>query len=348
MKDPVRFSILVPVYNVQDHLKACVESILCQSFPNYEVILLNDGSTDNSGELCDACAKQSPRARVVHQENAGQLQTRWRLLAQARGEFVWFVDSDDFIREDALTVLNQGITESGADLVVFKFTHVYATGKTRVEQPLFEPNRLFQGKERAELHALMVSSDRLNSMCRKVMRTELVRSDINYESFGRLQYSEDLLQSLHPLDQARRVLYLDEALYFYRHNPQSITWLFNPQKWTDIERVTDVVLQYASKWDLPEPVVRRHFLHRATGILDALIRMVCGAGTITEQRKAFMAARDHKFTIRTIERVGLLGSGLRNRTLWALFVKRQFALFTVTVRAWKQILQPVKSHWLRS
>lgn len=94
--DKAFFSIIVPVYNVQDYLEECVQSVLRQDFGNYELILVDDGSTDRSGELCDALALRDERIRVLHQENQGASAARNNGLRHACGKYILFLDSDDF------------------------------------------------------------------------------------------------------------------------------------------------------------------------------------------------------------------------------------------------------------
>lgn len=105
MKNP-HFSIIVPVYKTEAYLARCVESIRQQDFEDFELILVNDGSPDNCPKMCDEFAKQDPRITVVHQENAGVSAARNAGLAIAKGEWVWFVDSDDYIKQGALSILS--------------------------------------------------------------------------------------------------------------------------------------------------------------------------------------------------------------------------------------------------
>lgn len=125
------FSVILPVYNVEKYLAECMESILKQTYEDYEVILVNDGSKDNSGSLCDGYAKRDERVRVIHKANGGASDTRNVGLENARGEYVVYVDSDDYITSDTfLAELAEEIQKSGSDIVLYKFTKLYdETGK---------------------------------------------------------------------------------------------------------------------------------------------------------------------------------------------------------------------------
>ncbi|HAQ0795523.1 TPA: glycosyltransferase, partial [Enterococcus faecium] len=100
-----RISIIVPVYNVEKYLKKCVDSILGQTFTDFELLLIDDGSTDNSGSICDELAKTDNRIKVIHKENGGLSDARNIGIEVAKGDFIGFIDSDDYIDEDMYAFL---------------------------------------------------------------------------------------------------------------------------------------------------------------------------------------------------------------------------------------------------
>lgn len=113
------FSIIVPVYKTEEYLHKCVSSILEQSFGDFELILVDDGSPDQCPELCDNFARQDDRIKVIHKENGGVSSARNAGIAVATGEYIWFVDSDDYILPDALAILENAMEEERADLYAF-------------------------------------------------------------------------------------------------------------------------------------------------------------------------------------------------------------------------------------
>lgn len=112
-------SVIIPVYNVEAYLKQCVDSVLTQTYQQYEVILVDDGSTDRSGQICDDYAALDDRIHVIHQKNSGLSDARNAGLDAAKGAFVYFLDSDDWIEADALAALAKTITSENADVVFF-------------------------------------------------------------------------------------------------------------------------------------------------------------------------------------------------------------------------------------
>lgn len=122
-------SIITPVYQVEQYLPQCLDSILAQTYPHWELILVDDGSKDQSGEICDEYAKKDGRIRVIHTENRGAGAARNTGFAHATGEYVVFVDSDDYISENMIERLYMTIHKSKYDLVVCNFLRTYPDGK---------------------------------------------------------------------------------------------------------------------------------------------------------------------------------------------------------------------------
>lgn len=122
------FSFIVPIYKVEQYLRKCLDSISFQSFKDWEALLIDDGSPDNSGLICDEYAKKDARFRVFHKENGGVSSARNLGLENARGEWVWYVDPDDWIAEDALTLLANTIHKKDTDCIIFGITYYDENG----------------------------------------------------------------------------------------------------------------------------------------------------------------------------------------------------------------------------
>ena len=123
---PPAVSIIVPVYNAERTVGRCIESILNQEYTDFELLLVNDGSTDSSGGLCDSYAARDQRVRVFHKENAGVSNARNLALAQARGTYLQFLDSDDWITPEATLSLVRAAEDHQCDLVISDFYRVVA------------------------------------------------------------------------------------------------------------------------------------------------------------------------------------------------------------------------------
>ena len=118
MKNPY-LSIIVPVYNVEEYIQKCINSILSQNYLDFELILIDDGSTDNSGKICDEFASENKKIKVIHQENGGLSNARNTGIKNAVGHYLWFIDSDDWIVGNAFSIIVQELKENNLEMLGF-------------------------------------------------------------------------------------------------------------------------------------------------------------------------------------------------------------------------------------
>ena len=126
--DYMKFSILIPVYNDEKYIKKTLLSALNQTYEKIEIIIINDGSTDNSGNIINQIAKTDNRIRVINQENRGICYTRDKLINEMKGDYAIFLDGDDFIEEDCCEILNNVLKENDVDLITFDYNIIYLDG----------------------------------------------------------------------------------------------------------------------------------------------------------------------------------------------------------------------------
>lgn len=203
-------SVIVPVYNVADYLPACMDALLCQSCQSWEIILVDDGSTDGkSGALCDAYAEQHPElVRVIHQANGGLGAARNTGIETAKGEYLLFVDSDDTLAPEALERLSAWVKESHADMYVFGFCYVTEAGEQAGEPRLSAVTG--QPVTLADEPAMLLDSP---SACFRLWKRELF-ADGTVRFPGRVWY-EDLCTTPKALLRARSIVQKPDALYRY-------------------------------------------------------------------------------------------------------------------------------------
>ncbi|MBQ6421434.1 MAG: glycosyltransferase family 2 protein [Clostridia bacterium] len=252
----MKFSIIVPVYNAEAYLPACVESVLQQRCPDFEMILVDDGSDAPTAALCDALAKDSPQIRVLHQQNAGQLISRLNGVAAAEGEYCLFLDADDLLAGDCLQTLADAIKRYRApDMIVYSFFYEEPDGERRQADKLFASERIFRKEEKTELYALFFKGSGLNNVWTKaVKRSVFSGAHPDYGPFTALRCAEDRLQSMVMVSGADTVVYLPQPLYIYRRFPGSVTRMYTPEA---LDRFNSCVLYPFEKacivrWGLPE------------------------------------------------------------------------------------------------
>ncbi|MDD5864109.1 MAG: glycosyltransferase family 2 protein [Firmicutes bacterium] len=211
-------SVIVPVYNAESYLRCCVDSILSQTVSDFELILVDDGSPDGCGAICDAYAARDSRVRVLHQENQGQAAARNHALTVARGEWICFVDSDDAIHPQMLEILAKAAAESGAPIAMCRM----------VEAPELPPD--FFTPVDAEWETLSMAEEPLTKLfdagtypgwvaCAKLLRRELVAE----HPFCPGRVYEDNEAVCHWLVAAKTIASVPRSLYYYRTNPDSTT-----------------------------------------------------------------------------------------------------------------------------
>ena len=210
-----KISVIVPVYNVEQYLERCVDSIINQTYTNLEIILVNDGSTDNSGKLCDELAKKDERIRVIHKENGGLSDARNRGIDEAESDLVGFIDSDDYIDSDMYEVLLKNLNNTDADLSMCALYDVYNN----------TPEAQVANKETWELSSeqaiKMVMEAKILSVTavNKLYRKSLF-SDLKFE-VGKI--AEDAFIMIKLLDKCEKIVATNEKKYYYVHRENSIT-----------------------------------------------------------------------------------------------------------------------------
>lgn len=208
------FSIILPIYNVAPYLERCVQSVLEQSFRDYELILVDDGSTDESSEICDRLGAQHSCIRVIHKENGGLSSARNAGLEIAQGEYIWWVDSDDWIAENALTILYEASATEKPDMVKYNFARV-----RKDEQPFYSNARPgFYMEEETEVlldsALLMPSRFGLSAWSHSYRRDFLEKNKLTFTS-ERMIGSEDYLFNLQALAVVQSIRVIADQLYFY-------------------------------------------------------------------------------------------------------------------------------------
>lgn len=229
----MRFSILVPIYNVGDCLNEMLSSMDRQTCEDYELILVDDGSTDGCPEVCDSYCSRNSKAKVIHKPNGGLISARRVGIANAAGDYIMFVDADDMLKNNALEEISKVIDEHASDVVIYN-ADIY-DGRTR--QPFFE-HELPEGtiEDKRVIYDKLFLSYSMNSMCLKAMRRSIMDADRDYSEFYDCTVAEDLLQSVPVYLAADNIYYLDKPLYDYRIDT-GMTHKCNPSYFSSNKRI---------------------------------------------------------------------------------------------------------------
>ncbi|MBJ6746085.1 glycosyltransferase family 2 protein [Streptococcus sp. 121] len=267
-----KFSVIVPIYNVEDYIEDCVNSVLMQSYDNFELILVNDASPDSSLAIIQEKFQNHPNVQIIDkQENEGVALARSTGLSYAIGEYVIYLDGDDLLVQNALEVLDRKITATEAEVVIFpkirerkgeKFVASYFE-----EDELFvtDKTRLYEGFLRYGYFAIGYSAIRRDLALKYDMAREL----------SSIWLGEDLIQSLPILTFAKSVLYITEGLYIMTYNPDSVTRIKNLKmdRYLQASATHNYIADFMKKWNIDslnevfqEHVMRDAIVYACDGI----------------------------------------------------------------------------------
>lgn len=223
-------SVIVPVYKVEKYIQKCVDSILAQTFSDFEVILVDDGSPDICGDICDDYAKKDERIKVIHKENGGLSDARNAGMKLVNGNYVIFIDSDDYIEKDMFEYMYNNIQQNDADMATCGIYEVYSD---RIESQKQEKDFACTGEEafRCILRGHTIRGEIWN----KLIKKECVK-DLEFPK-GRIY--EDIFYTVDLMQRVKKVAVGTEPKYYYLHREDSITGkAYRPQLFDIIEGYT--------------------------------------------------------------------------------------------------------------
>ena len=234
MNKPPKISVIIPAYQAEDYLEACVNSVLTQSYSNMEVILTDDGSTDKTPDFCDRIKAKDPRIHVIHQENGGLSAARNSALSIASGDYVLFLDADDFWDDsEAVSHLVGRIQKTNADVLNFSYKKFYEDTSEKI--PYFHelpsmPETLSGRK--AQIDYLTENGLYIASACNKLVRRDILKNPAM--SFEKGIFSEDIVWCLKLLLEAKTMDFVCENFYCYRQRKGSISHTIDDKKCQDL------------------------------------------------------------------------------------------------------------------
>ena len=257
-----KFSIIVPVYRTEKYLARCVNSLLAQTLSDIEVILVDDGSPDGSGPVCDGFASRDPRVRVIHKKNEGQGLARNAGLELASGEYVLFVDSDDYIEADTCGRLFSYMKEKEVQLCSFGYIIEDPSGKEVYRPGISE--RVYRNEEirNAFVHHFFGDSSEQDdlrgvSACMTAFQRKVIEShQIRFPS-ERQVLSEDTVFSLEFCRHINGAAVLPAFFYHYVQNENSFSHAYRPDRYPLTLRLCGILEEYARQYGILEEVQGR-------------------------------------------------------------------------------------------
>lgn len=339
------FSILIPVYNVERFLKECVESILRQTEEDFEIILVNDGSTDKSGEICNFYAEKYPeKIRVIHQENKGLLIARRTAFQYARGQFCICCDSDDGLKPDALRILKEEIDRSNPDVIIYNMDLQFGKEFTPFSSSIFTNEKRVELKNKSELYKKFLTTFFVNSMACKAIKTSIVDVKRDYTKYVDITNGEDSLQSISIYKNAKSIVYINESLYNYRANESSMTQKFNEGYFSSFLKINHLLEESIKdqNFENKDEYISFHLMIVAYLSITQLKFPSCKL-SFTEKKQFVLKIRNNAYFDKKINIYSHMKKDIKKmfnqkqRMILCLLSKRKISAIVVILEVWKKV-----------
>lgn len=215
-------SVIVPVYNAEKYLNKCVSSILEQKYQNLEVLLIDDGSTDNSYNICKHYEELDTRVRVIAKLNEGVSHTRNRGIKEAKGKYIAFIDADDYIDKQYFSDMYERLLSAEKTIAMCKFNIVKCTGKIEEFKENLEGYNFGCDNKRMEFYRKLIETSEIFGSCWRVLiPTKLLRGELTY--FPHCKLAEDKLFLISVLENCDAIEVVDKPMYYYREVEDSLS-----------------------------------------------------------------------------------------------------------------------------
>lgn len=250
-----KLSVIVPVYNVENYIRECLESLINQSLQDIEIILIDDGSSDNSGKICDEYSEKDDRIKVIHKKNEGVSIARNTGIEIAKSKYITFVDSDDWIELDTYKILMSELEKNDTDLIIYNYNN-YIDKKEKNKD--FPEDCILEGKEQIQtLQATILAPEigqdtffhtkflGLGFSCNKIYKKDILeKNNIYFNMNNKRAVCEDILFNYQYLETISNVKIINKNLYNYRKLNTSATQKYNDQILVINEFIYNEILKY--------------------------------------------------------------------------------------------------------
>lgn len=328
----VVISILMPVYNSEKYLKESIESIINQTFTQWELIIINDGSTDNSKMICDNLVKVDDRIKVIDKKNTGVSDTRNMSINNASGKYIGFVDSDDVIETDMFEILINKIEKYNSDLVVCGIVE----DKIIDEKIVSNTNNKYYPKECVSIEEMKylimeyMNSNLLNSLCNKLYKKEIIdKHNITFNS--KVENGEDFIFNLEYMEHIKNLVFCEEQLYHYsRRENESITHKYVEDMYFKGLKIHDILEKFlvAMNFNTEEnkkTLCKNHLI----GVFSAILNLFHSQCPMTfKQKKEYIRKIIERDYVKYCAKCGKKDSGIVGITATLVNTKSTIIILT--------------------
>lgn len=321
----MRFSIVIPVYNKQDFLKSCFDSIEAQTCRDFEVVLVDDGSSDASSRMCDEFAEiASMPVTVIHKRNEGLMRARHDGIQAATGEYIINHDADDDLRDICVEAIDRRLSETGADVAWFCFSAQPDYGDRIGVVDVAEESRSIDLQQAR----MLICEGAHNAIDTKVARRDLMRSLDVYDLYPQVMIGEDLLQSACLYSRDLTTAYVSDSLVYYNQNEQSSTRNYSRKTVDDVVAASGYLIDRASEWG-------EDFFQAAYA---GAVRQICGAASMIMASSLDGGSKAEELRYLSDKSAALVSCNVRDMGLSAYHERLFEALSKGRIRAAKALV----------
>lgn len=339
----MKISVIIPVYNVENYICECIDSVIAQTYKNFELILVDDGSSDNSGVLCDAYREKfSEQIVVLHKPNAGVLHARLHGIDQANGEILVFLDSDDCLRFDALQKIADCFKMHQCDMVLYDAGQCDQFASRSIKHRFLD-NQSTAYLSQKMLLLKLLSDSIPNSVCLKAVRKECAVFPQYFVQLKQVKHGEDLLMSVYLMTHCKKIVYLAQELYHYRIRPGSAVHSYSPMRFESVKIVHNEISKCfddCGQADL-KPI---HCTRKVKGCIDNLLLIYRHQNEISRSDfiKQLAGMSEDPYFLSAYDSMIREDMDLLYRIFADCIKKKQYLLFNVLLMA-KKISGKIKS-----
>ncbi|HWK56127.1 MAG TPA: glycosyltransferase [Parapedobacter sp.] len=268
-----QLSIIIPVYQAEAYLNACIDSVIKQTFTDFELILVNDGSSDRSGDICDERARSDARIKVIHKPNGGQSTARNRGIEVSTGKYIGFIDNDDIVDPTLFATLVKNIEKNSADISACSFQQVDEAGN---KYPRTHSEREFLFDNEKGMTAFLSAEVLDHFVWTKIYKKSLLEAEnIRFEE-GKSE--EDFLFNFEAFSFAQKSVFIDNPLYTYHHRETSTSRLFakhHLNKYLEgvLYRVNKIENITSDRYPNLAPLARRQKMFYAIQMISKMVKV---------------------------------------------------------------------------
>lgn len=227
MQENALVTVIIPIYQAEEYLNKCLTTVTQQTYGKLEIVLIDDGSTDSSSLICDKWAQKDQRIKVIHQKNGGRSVARNTGLSNATGDYVAFIDPDDWMAKTMIEKLVTSIDQTKSDIAICQFINVFSNGKMRRNAAFNKGQQVFN---RNEFFSYLLEDNVItNHLWRMLYKRNIIPKGI----FPKGMDFEDIFAMPYIIKNCKKIVYIDDSEYFYRKNEESLVHITDINKYQD-------------------------------------------------------------------------------------------------------------------